>query len=195
MVAHASPEPANMAMPQTVPWTREDLARLPDDGNRYEVLGGALLVTPPPSDVHQEIVAWLSASLTPFVMEHALGLVHHPRSVVVIGTEQLEPDLMVRPIAPLRGWEHAPRPILVVEILSRSTRRRDLEARRRFYMRAGIAEYWIVDRHARAVLRCKASGLEERVTTVLTWSPDGAGASLDLDLAALFARTEARDPG
>jgi len=182
-----------MAMPQTVPWSREDLGRLPDDGNRYEVLGGALLVTPPPSDVHQEIVAWLSAILTPFVMGHALGLVHHPRSVVVMGAEQLEPDLMVRPIAPLRGWEQAPRPLLVIEVSSRSPRQRDLEAKRRFYMRAGIAEYWIFDRHARSVLRCTASGSQERITTVLTWAPEGASATLALDVAALFARTQAVD--
>lgn len=181
-------------MPQKLSWTREDLSRLPDDGNRYEVLGGALLVTPPPSDAHQEIVAWLSAYLTPFVMEHTPGLVHHPRSVVVIGTEQLEPDLMVRPIAPLRGWEQAPLPILVIEVISRSTRQRDLEAKRRFYMRAGIAEYWIVDRHARAVVRCTASEAQERVTTVLTWAPEGAPATLDLDVAALFARTQPGDP-
>ena len=34
-------------------WTRADLLRLPDDGNRYEVLDGKLLVTPQASYPHQ----------------------------------------------------------------------------------------------------------------------------------------------
>jgi Uma2 family endonuclease len=42
-------------------WTRSDLDRLPDDGNRYEVIDGQLLVTPPPSVAHEEIVASLAA--------------------------------------------------------------------------------------------------------------------------------------
>lgn len=130
-----------MAMPHTIPWTREDLDRLPDDGNRYELLDGELLVTPAPSDAHQEIADWLSDKLTPFVAANRLGFVRHPRSVVVVDGSQFEPDLMVRPIAPLRGWEKAPLPILVVEILSATTRRRDLGAKRDFYMEKGIPEY------------------------------------------------------
>ena len=51
---------------ETRPWTRADLDRLPEDGNKYEVIDGALFVTPAPSAIHQRIVAWLSEALTPF---------------------------------------------------------------------------------------------------------------------------------
>lgn len=35
------------------PWTFDQLAELPDDGRRYEVVDGNLVVTPPPSHFHQ----------------------------------------------------------------------------------------------------------------------------------------------
>ena len=166
-------------------WTRADLDRLPDDGNRYEVLNGELLVTPAPSDVHQAIVDWLSDVLTPFVVMRRLGRVQHPRSVVVIGGSQVEPDLMVRPLGALRGWENAPIPFLIVEVLSRSTRRRDLGVKRAFYMEHGIAEYWVVDREARVVVRVTAAG-EERVSGTMTWAPPHTAATLHVDVAAMF---------
>lgn len=174
-----------MAMPQVVPWNRVDLDRLPDDGNRYEVFNGALLVTPAPSDVHQDFVDWLNAVLTPFVAAHRIGRVQHPRSIIVIGASQLEPDLMVRPFATRRGWENAPIPILVVEVLSRSTRQRDLVDKRAVYIDNGIAEYWAVDRDARAIIRITANA-EERVSGVMVWSPPNIAATLDIDVGAMF---------
>ena len=181
-------EPASMAMPELVRWTRADLDRLPDDGNRYEVLNGELLVTPAPSTFHQEIVAWLNAKLLLFVVANALGRVYHPRSVIVVDGSQLEPDMMVRPIAPFREWEDAPLPILVIEVLSKVTRRRDLEGKRDFYVARGIPEYWAVDRYDRVVMRF-TTGASETVKSVLTWKPRGSTATLEIDVAAMFAET------
>ena len=169
----------------TEPWTVEQLDRLPDDGNRYELLGGELLVTPPPSEAHETIVARLNALLVPFVVANRLGLVHHPRSVVQIGGERTEPDLMVRAESRHTGWANAPIPILVVEVLSRSTRDRDLGKKRRFYMKAGVAEYWIVDREEKVVIQVRPGG-EQRISTTLTWSPPGTRATLDIDTAKIF---------
>lgn len=177
-----------MAMPQTTPWTIADLERLPDDGNRYEVLDGALFVTPAPSDVHQEIVDWLSAAITPFVTAHGLGRVRHPRSVIQAGGSQLEPDLMVRPIAPLRGWDKAPLPILVIEVLSVSTRQRDLVEKRDFYTRSGVPEYWVVDRYTQSVLQVRGDRFD-RLTDRIVWSPAGLAAELAIDLARMFRET------
>jgi Uma2 family endonuclease len=170
---------------ETRPWTRADLDRLPDDGNRYEVLNGELLVTPPPSEGHQEIVHWLNAQLTPFLVTYRLGRVQFPRSVVIIDEEQVEPDMMVRPFAPLRGWANAPTPLLVVEVLSKSTRRRDLKTKRDFYLRSGVGEYWVVDRAARTLIRITPTG-SETVTETLTWAPRGTPATLEIDVAAMF---------
>jgi Uma2 family endonuclease len=115
--------------------------------------------------------------------------VYHPRAVIVVGDSQVEPDLMVRPIAPLRGWENAPLPLLVVEVISSATRRRDLEIKRDFYIEAGIPEYWALDRHTRTVVRF-AGPSSETLTSMLTWAPPRAIASLSIDLPALFSPTE-----
>ena len=170
---------------QTRAWTRADLRSLPDDGNRYEVLGGELLVTPAPSASHQAIVDWLSAQLTPFVVTHRLGWVQHPRSVMVVDGSEVEPDLMVRPGPPVRAWEDAPIPLLVVEVISRSTRRRDLGGKRAFYIDAGVAEYWAVERETRTVLRVTAAG-EERVSGSIHWGPPNCSAKQHIDVALMF---------
>ena len=171
---------------ETRSWTRADLDRLPDDGNTYEVLDGELLVTPPPSDEHQEVVAWLAAQLFPFVRLHGLGNLHFPRGVVVIDGSQLEPDLIVRADTRNRGWENKPKPILVVEVLSKSTRRRDLNQKRDFYMKKDIPEYWAVDREARAIVRFTPAGAET-IKSTLTWAPAGLDATLEIDVSAMFA--------
>jgi Uma2 family endonuclease len=170
-------------------WTRLDLDRLPDDGNKYEVLDGELFVTPAPSAVHQQIIAWLSARLTPFVVERGIGVVHQARSVMVDGpSRQVEPDLMVLPPGRFETWEVSPIPILVVEVLSKATRRRDMEQKRRFYMERGVAEYWAVDREGRSVIRIRRAGTET-TTTHLNWMPEGTTVGLDVDIAAMFAET------
>ena len=72
-----------MAMPAaTKRWTLEELHSLPDDGNKYELIHGALYVTPPPSPGHDTIIARLTAVLVPYVVGQNLGLVFHPRSVI-----------------------------------------------------------------------------------------------------------------
>ena len=63
-------------------WTLEELHRLPDDGNKYELVRGELFVTPPPSDDHETIIAKLARRLEPFVEAQHLGFVYHPRAVV-----------------------------------------------------------------------------------------------------------------
>src|SRR5690606_24847259 len=38
-------------------WTYAEYARFPDDGNRYEVIDGEVLVTPAPSPRHQYVMS------------------------------------------------------------------------------------------------------------------------------------------
>lgn len=174
-----------MAMSSTAPWTLEDLDRLPEDRNRYELLDGELVVTPPPSESHERIVARLGMMLVPFVAANRLGLVHHPRAVVQFRGEQVEPDLMVRPDGPTHGWADAPLPSLVVEVTSRGTRHLDLGSKRRFYADSGIPEYWIVDREDRTVIQVRGD-VEHRVSDNLRWAPEGVTAVLDVDVEALW---------
>jgi len=178
-----------MAMPITEAWTIEQLDRLPDDGNRYELVDGELFVTPAPSDVHEWLLSWLRNTLVEFVRTNDLGWVQS-RGVIRRPDAHLEPDILVRPTAPLRGWERAPRPSLVVEVLSTSTRDRDLGKKREYYVRSGIPEYWIVDREAEIVIQIRGAD-EQRIATTLRWAPAGTTASLDVDVAKLFAELKA----
>jgi Uma2 family endonuclease len=167
-------------------WTRADLDRLPDDGNKYEVLDGELLVTPAPSPVHQQIIAWLSQRLTPFVATHGIGVVHQARSIMVNGPKrQVEPDLMVLPVGRFETWDAAPTPKLVIEVLSKATRRRDLAQKRQFYLERGVEEYWAVDRQDRSIMRVRRDAAES-VTALLTWGPTGTFAALEIDASVMF---------
>lgn len=178
-----------MPMAQTIKrWTRADLGNLPDDGNSYEVIRGELFVTPAPRVRHQQIVVVLARLIGRYVDAHGLGDVHQPRSVIVFEDNEAEPDLMVRPAvsAPVDEWEDAPMPFLVIEVVSDSTRRRDLTAKRSLYLDAGIPEYWIVDGDARSITVVRRDVPDVVVADRLRWSPAGAPAPLDIDVKALF---------
>ena len=54
-----------MALPQSVPLTVEDLEAMPDDGHRYELVDGTLIVTPAPLALHQRAVLKLAARTRP----------------------------------------------------------------------------------------------------------------------------------
>lgn len=171
-------------------WTLEEVHRLPGDGNKYELVRGELFVTPPPGDEHETIAAKLTRILCPYVKEHGLGLVYHPHAVMRFEGSEVEPDLMVRRPHPNRkgndsDWNTAPIPILVVEILSGYTRRRDFSQKKELYLDAGVAEYWIVDPETREITVVTA-GANRVAHDRLTWSPLGAGQPLTVDVAAIF---------
>src|SRR5262245_17507219 len=81
IVSHATDdeERGAMHMPQrTSRWTLAAMHRLPDDGKKYELLHGELLVTPAPSPGHEGVAATLTELLVPYVKAHGLGQVRHP---------------------------------------------------------------------------------------------------------------------
>jgi Uma2 family endonuclease len=169
-------------------WTLDELHSLPDDGNKYELINGELFVTPPPTEEHETIVARLSRILDPYVAKHDLGLVYRPRAVVRTRGSEVEPDLMVRRPQGRRKaqWEDAPIPILIVEVLSSYTRRRDLVQKRDHYMDVGVPEYWIVDPDNQAVRQIRRGLADEVTRDQLSWSPAGVAEALVLDVAGLF---------
>ena len=176
--------------PQRRRWTLEEVHALPEDGNRYELVHGELWVAPAPSDRHETILARLTHVLVPYVETQGLGLVYRPRAVFRVGREvEVEPDLMVRQPHPDPGggpWETAPLPILVAEVVSPSTRRRDYGAKRELYMEKGIPEYWIVDGGARTLTVVLPDREPAVVTDRMTWSPADAREPLAFDVARVF---------
>ena len=176
-----------MEMAATKVWTLEELHSLPDDGNKYEVVHGELFVTPAPSPDHETILARLSAALTPYVSVNRLGLVYSPRAVVQHRGSEVEPDLMVRQTPPRNTpWDEWPIPSLIVEVLSPSTRRRDLENKRALYAEVGIPDYLIVDPDAKSVTHVRLGRADVTPAVTVTWHPAGVTTPLQIDVPPLF---------
>ena len=125
-------------------WTVDDLDRIPDDGLQYELLDGLLLVTPAPVPLHQPVAAQLFRTLDAARTDEFL-VFFGPLDWRPDRRTSLQPDLLV-----LRTEHWSPTKLttdlqLVVEILSPSTRRKDVMLKRSKYQDCGLPHYWIVD--------------------------------------------------
>ena len=131
------------------PLTYQDYAELPEDGRRYEILGGELDVSPSPKVLHQIVLGNLFSALDRHVRERSLGRVFlSPVDLILSDTNVVVPDLLFvssqrASIATERAVEGPPD--LVVEILSPSTRRKDRSTKASLYARFGVRCYWIID--------------------------------------------------
>lgn len=182
-----------MGMPQTANrWTVERVRALPDDGNRYELIDGALVVTPAPRGLHQEAIMELVYRLGPWLHETRIGrLLLSPADISLGEEEILQPDLFIYRTATgarLRDWSDIIELRLVVEVLSPATARYDRQLKRRRYQRARIAEYWIVDLDARLIERWHPEDdRPEMASDRLVWTPDPNQRAFELDVAGYFA--------
>jgi Uma2 family endonuclease len=164
---------------------------------RHELIGGEHFVTPTPVTRHQLLVGRLSFEIELYLRAHpGIGqLFGVPLDVVLSAHDVVEPDLILiasdqMEILTPKNVQGAP--ALVIEVLSPSTRRRDLGIKRELFNRGGVREYWIVDgrlnriqvhrRNADGVLTMVGQ-LEAGVDDVLT-TPILPG--LELRLGTLF---------
>jgi Uma2 family endonuclease len=133
-----------LPLPMTEEWTVADLEALPDDGRRYELLDGALLVTPAPIPVHQRVIGKLFRLLAE-ACPPSMEVFFAPLDWQPDRRTSLEPDLLV-----VRNEDVGPKNIteplvLAVEVLSPTTRRKDLLLKRSRYEDGEVSSYWIVD--------------------------------------------------
>ena len=124
------------------PFTVDELDRMPDDGRRYELIDGVLIVSPAPVIVHQFVVMELSFLLRQACPE-GLCVLPGPGVMVNVQTE-LVPDVVVVRQQDLRGRKLAGPPALAVEVQSPSTRLFDLNQKKSVYEKFGVPSYWIV---------------------------------------------------
>ena len=173
-MSHALRSMQQLTQAEFFDWARDRECR--GDRNRYELLDGVVIVTPPAGYPHGHIETRISAIVSNFVDAHRLGVVLGSSQGFDLPTgDTLEPDLSFVSNA---RWKAAPKPEvgkflrvvpdLVVEILSTKTARRDRTAKRAAYERAGIREYWLVDPWHREVLQLTREGRKLAVQTVCT---------------------------
>jgi Uma2 family endonuclease len=154
-----------MALPWGAVLTEDDLASMPDDGHRYELLDGTLLVTPAPNEGHQTCVTSLAVLLRAARQPGQKVLVA-PFDVRLSRVTVLEPDLLVADKANMTPARLEGPPLLAVEVLSPSARSIDVGAKRLAYEAAGVPAYWLVDPEipSLTVLELDAGRYVERAT-------------------------------
>jgi Uma2 family endonuclease len=141
--------------PEQGSWTYDDYAALPDDGQRYEIVNGVLVMTPAPSPEHQSIVVGIVSYLQIHVKFAGLGRVFTSPIDVDLGQKNVfQPDVVVvlnEHLDRIQAKKIIGAPDLVVEIASPGTAVFDRLVKYEVYARAGVAEYWIVKPASRAV--------------------------------------------
>jgi Uma2 family endonuclease len=133
-----------LQLPWGVALTYDDLQNIPEDGHRYELLDGTLLVTPAPNTVHQDCVLSLAILLRNAALADQKVMIA-PFDWLIGARTSFEPDVLVARRADIGKHNLSVPPLLAVEVLSPSTRRIDLVLKRDAYASAGVASYWIVD--------------------------------------------------
>jgi len=180
-----------MGMAAPTYYTADMVRQMPDDGNKYEVVHGELLVTPAPRLWHQVLAQRFSAALGEYLEHEPVGHVFATRSDISWGLEDVlvEPDVLVAPLDHVRtlDWAEIRHLLLAVEILSPSSVRYDRFTKRLLYQEHGVPLYWIVDGDAHSVELWRP---EDRFPQIererLVWHPVGAATPFNLELEELF---------
>ena len=135
-------------------WTYEDLAALPEDGKRYEIIEGELFELTGPNLRHAKVISNLFLLIGLVVRAEGGDVFSAVVDVFFNGANPVEPDLVV--VLPgtharqaMRGIEGSPD--LVIEVLSPSNRTHDVLTKRELYRRGGVREYWMVDPDDRSI--------------------------------------------
>ena len=132
-----------------------DLLVMPDDGRRYEIHGGALVVVPSPLPCHQIAVTELVTLLCDYGRRSGGIALAAPLDLVLDEYDVVQPDVvffraerrhLVQPYAVTRAA-----PDIAVEVLSPSTAAIDRGRKMEMFARYGVPEYWIVDPVGRQV--------------------------------------------
>jgi Uma2 family endonuclease len=164
-------------------FTREEYMALPES-YPAQLIEGFLVHDPSPVTGHQILVTRLLLAMARHVGEERVLVA--PHDVFLDGENIYQPDLMVyeREVEFRPDGRTFERPVLVVEVLSRSTARYDLGVKSRRYLEWGVGEVWLVDPDDRTVeVRTREGSLLREVGDV---AESTAVRGLRVDLARLF---------
>jgi Uma2 family endonuclease len=145
-------------------WTVADLDLLPDDGRRYEIIDGSLVMSPSPDIDHQFMVWWLTSLLAACAPPGSAALPGANVSLSASSDRLVVPDVVAARRVDRKALAfRAEDVLLVVEIVSRSSGSIDRVLKPKLYAQAGIPSFWRVERSAGGVA-VHVFGLDERGT-------------------------------
>lgn len=180
-----------MSMPLASHYSAENVRALPNDGNRYETVGGELLVTPSPGGKHQYVLGQLAGQVGNYLAANGLDReMRAPADLSFDADTLVQPDMFVADLGAFTqtwNWADIRTLYLVVEIVSPSSIRADRIIKRRLYQERLVPQYWVVDAEQRQV-EVWTPGAEfpivERET--LTWRHPSLDVDCVVNLTALF---------
>jgi Uma2 family endonuclease len=172
--------------------TLADLEGMPDDGCRYELVGGAIVMTASPVPVHQLVQFRLQTILQEAVSED-LVVFGSPIDLDLPEGQRVEPDVVVVPWSGVGDKRLTLPAVVVVEVVSVGSAVHDRVTKRTVYEEAGIPAYWLVDLPAGTItaLRLTDQGVYETYAEGTAITVDWPLA-VTVDLAALTRRPTGR---
>ena len=160
--------------PLPIRYTVDDLDFLPEDTNRYELIGGKLIVSHAPHLDHQRLASNLNLEIGIYLRKNPIGIVVQTPGIIFSKEDAVIPDLVfaahetleksvIQSGEKFEGKFNAA-PDLLIEILSFSKKdvERDRVHKRELYGQFGVKEYWVVDGmfNTIEVYRLEENGLE-----------------------------------
>lgn len=152
--ATAAADPIEVGRPRYhgLRMTADEFFALPDDGHRYELVDGILIMSPSPEPKHQRVAMEIVRQLILFLEKNPIGRLYHELDIQLnkshTGVDRAyKPELffvqgMTREKEPRRFKAPVD---MVLEVVSPDRREFDLETKRVDYEQAGIGEYWVAD--------------------------------------------------
>ncbi|HEX9973494.1 MAG TPA: Uma2 family endonuclease [bacterium] len=130
-------------------YSYQDYFELPDDGNKYEIIEGELIMSPAPYTIHQEVMLNIAVELVNFVRKTKIGKIYvAPTDVVISDINVVQPDILFitsEKLQIITAKNIKGVPDLIIEIISPATGYYDLSGKKDIYEKFGVREYWTVD--------------------------------------------------
>jgi len=130
-------------------YSYQDYFELPDDGNKYEIIEGELIMSPAPYTIHQDVMLNIAVDLVNFVRKTKIGKIYvAPTDVVISDINVVQPDILFitsEKLQIITAKNIKGVPDLIIEIISPATGYYDLSGKKDLYEKIGVSEYWIID--------------------------------------------------